>query len=242
MYEETLRADTMARGPGSTVARVVDGTLEGHALTGMAGVANIGSDRTWSGSHFDQANWFVFGRLTNPQLDAEAIAREWTKMTFSTDPAVVEPVVAMMMGSREAVVDYMTPLGLHHLMGRGHHYGPAPWDAGSERADWDPVYYHRADRAGIGFDRGSHGSNAVAQYAPPVAAQFDDVAQVPERFLLWFHHVPWDHTLQSGRPLWVELVAHYDRGVDYVAGMRRTWDGLTGKIDPERHAQVAAFP
>jgi alpha-glucuronidase len=242
MYEETLRADTQVRGPGSTVAKVIDGTLEGHALTGMAGVANIGSDRDWSGSHFDQANWFAFGRLAwDPFLDAEAIAREWTKMTFSTDPAVVEPVVAMVMGSREAVVDYMTPLGLHHLMGRGHHYGPAPWDAGSERADWDPVYYHRADKDGIGFDRSATGSNAVAQYAPPVAAQFGDVAQVPEQFLLWFHHLAWDYTLKSGLPLWDELVAHYDRGVDYVAGMRRTWDGLAGKIDPERHAQVAAF-
>lgn len=242
MYEETLRADTQVRGPGSTVAKVIDGTLDGHALTGMAGVANIGSDRNWSGSDFDQANWFAYGRLAwDPYLDAQDIAREWVEMTFSTDPAVVEPVVAMMMGSREAVVDYMTPLGLHHLMGRGHHYGPAPWDAGSERADWDPVYYHRADKAGIGFDRSTHGSDAVSQYAPPVAAQFDDLAQVPEQFLLWFHHVPWDYTMKSGRPLWDELVAHYDRGVEYVAGMRRTWDSLAGKIDPERHAQVAAF-
>ncbi|WP_372018023.1 alpha-glucuronidase family glycosyl hydrolase [Pseudoxanthomonas sp. 10H] len=242
LYEEALRADTQVRGPGSTVAKVVDGSLEGHALTGMAGVANIGSDRNWSGSHFDQANWFAFGRLAwDPYLESEAIAREWVKMTFSTDPAVVDPVVAMMMGSREAVVDYMTPLGLHHLMGRGHHYGPAPWVSGGPRADWTSVYYHRADAKGIGFDRSATGSNAVAQYAAPVAAQFGDLATVPEEFLLWFHHVPWDHRMASGRTLWDELVHRYGRGVDYVRGMRTTWDGLAGKVDAERHAQVAAF-
>jgi len=242
LYEEALRADTQVRGPGSTVARIVDGSLEGHALTGMAGVANIGSDRNWSGSHFDQANWFAFGRLAwDPMLDAQAIAQDWVKMTFSTDPAFVGPVVAMMMGSREAVVDYMTPLGLHHLMGRGHHYGPAPWVAGGPRADWTSVYYHRADATGIGFDRSATGSNAVAQYAPPVAAQFGDLSTVPEEFLLWFHHVPWDHTMASGRTLWDELVLRYGRGVDYVSGMRKTWDGLAGHVDQERHAQVAAF-
>ncbi|WP_434212548.1 alpha-glucuronidase family glycosyl hydrolase [[Pseudomonas] boreopolis] len=247
LFAETLRSDTHARGPGSTVAKVVDGSLEGDApgrsrLTGIAGVANIGSDRNWSGSHFDQANWYAFGRMAwNPDADARAIAEDWVRMTFSTDPAVVAPVVAMMMGSREAVVDYMTPLGLHHLMGRGHHYGPAPWVSGGPRADWTSVYYHRADRDGIGFDRSASGSNAVAQYAPPVAARFGDVATVPENLLLWFHHVPWDHRMASGRTLWDELVAHYDRGADYVAAMRRTWDGLAGRIDPERHAQVAAF-
>ncbi|WP_140727983.1 alpha-glucuronidase family glycosyl hydrolase [Pseudomonas sp. Hp2] len=247
LFAETLRSDTHARGPGSTVAKVVDGSLEGDApgrsrLTGIAGVANIGSDRNWSGSHFDQANWYAFGRMAwNPDADARAIAEDWVRMTFSTDPAVVAPVVAMMMGSREAVVDYMTPLGLHHLMGRGHHYGPAPWVSGGPRADWTSVYYHRAGRDGIGFDRSASGSNAVAQYAPPVAARFGDVATVPENLLLWFHHVPWDHRMASGRTLWDELVARYDRGVDYVAAMRRTWDGLAGRIDPERHAQVAAF-
>ena len=247
LYEEVLRADTQSRGPGSTVAKVLDGTLEAGTpgrspLTGMAGVANIGVDRNWSGSHFDQANWFAFGRLAwDPYLEAQGIAEEWVRMTFSNDPAVVGPVVAMMMGSREAVVDYMTPLGLHHLMGRGHHYGPGPWVAGGPRADWTSVYYHRADAKGIGFDRTASGSDAVAQYAPPVAAQFGELATVPEEFLLWFHHVPWDHRMASGRTLWDELVLRYDHGVDEVKAMRRTWDGLEGKIDPARHAQVAAF-
>ncbi|RBG12547.1 alpha-glucuronidase, partial [Xanthomonas oryzae pv. oryzae] len=154
LFSETLQADTHARGKGSTVARTVDGSLfadiKRTRLTGIAGVANIGADRNWSGSIFDQANWYAYGRLAgDPQLSPQAIAQEWARMTFSNDPAVVEPVVGMMLRSREAVVDYMTPLGLHDLMGRGHHYGPAPWDAGSERPDWDPVYYHRADRDGI---------------------------------------------------------------------------------------------
>ncbi|MFE0502372.1 alpha-glucuronidase family glycosyl hydrolase [Lysobacter soli] len=247
MFEETLRADTYARGKGSTVAKVIDGelhrgTLFKSGLTGMAGVANIGSDRNWSGSHFDQANWYVFGRLAwNPELSSRDIAEEWTRMTFSNDADVVQPVVAMMMGSREAVVDYMTPLGLHHLMGRSHHYGPGPWVEGGPRADWTSVYYHRATKDGIGFDRTTRGSDAVSQYAKPVAAQFDDPAKTPEEFLLWFHHLPWDYTTKSGRTLWDELVVHYSRGVDAVADMRRTWDGLSGKIDPERHAQVATF-
>jgi len=240
LYAETLQTDTFRPGPGHTVAKVIEG--QGHALSGMAGVANIGTDRNWSGSIFDQANWYAFGRLAwNPEQSASAIAEEWVRMTFGNDPAVVQPVVAMMMASREAVVDYMTPLGLHHLMGRGHHYGPAPWDAGSERPDWDPVYYHRADRQGIGFERGSRGSNAVAQYAPALAQQFDDLNQVPERDLLWFHHVPWDHRMQSGNTLWDELVLHYARGVDAVGAMRQTWSGLSGRVDPERYQQVASF-
>ena len=242
LYEEVLRADTHARGPGSTVARVVDGSLESHALSGIAGVANIGDDRTWSGSHFDQANWYAFGRLAwNPYQSARDIAADWVAMTFSPAPDVVAPIVAMMMGSREAAVDYMTPLGLHHLMARGHHYGPGPWVAGGPRADWTSVYYHRADRNGIGFDRSTRGSDAVSQYAPAVARTFDDLAQVPDTLLLWFHHVSWQHRLHSGRPLWDELVHRYTRGVAYVERMQATWEGLRGKIDAPRHAHVAAF-
>jgi len=242
LYEETLKADTYAKGKGSTVTKVIDGSLDGHALTGMAGVANIGADRNWSGSHFDQANWYVYGRLAwNPTLSSRAIAEEWVRMTFSNEKSVVAPVVEMMMGSREAAVDYMTPLGLHHLMGRSHHYGPGPWVEGGPRADWTSVYYHRANREGIGFDRTAHGSNAVAQYSPYVAREFGDLQRVPEESLLWFHHLPWDYRTRSGRPLWDELVHRYTSGVDYVRGMRNTWSGLEGKVDAERHAQIAAF-
>ncbi len=242
LYEEVLQADTHADGPGSTVARVVSGAQHGHTLTGMAGVANIGTDRNWSGSVFDQANWYAFGRLAwNPALDARGIAGEWARMTFAIDEAVTRPIVDMMMASHQAVVDYMTPLGLHHLMGRGHHYGPMPWDAGGPRADWTPVYYHRADAGGIGFDRSSTGSNAVAQYAPPVREVFDDLARITDGYLLWFHHVPWRHPMPSGRTLWEELAHRYQRGVDAVADLRAAWAGLAPHIDAQRHAQTATF-
>lgn len=242
LYEEVLQADTHARGEGSTVARVIDGSLEGHALTGIAGVANIGVDRTWSGSHFDQANWYAFGRLAwNPQQSARAIAEDWAALTFSPDPQVTGPIVRMMMDSREAAVDYMTPLGLHHLMARGHHYGPGPWVDGGPRADWTSVYYHRADSQGIGFDRSASGSNAVGQYAPQVAEIYGDSARVPESLLLWFHHVSWDRRMRSGRTLWDELVGRYSRGVRQVRSMQDTWAALRDRIDPQRHRHVAAF-
>ncbi|MBN6114285.1 alpha-glucuronidase [Xanthomonas sp. CFBP 8700] len=241
LYQETLQSDTR-RGKRATVARVVEGAVDGHALSGIAGVANIGADRNWCGSIFDQANWYAFGRLAwDPQGDAQAIAEDWVRMTFGNDPALVAPVVGMMMASHQAAVDYMTPLGLHHLMGRGHHYGPAPWDAGSARPDWDPVYYHRADRNGIGFDRSATGSNAVAQYAPPLARRFGDVRTVPEDYLLWFHHVPWDHRMASGQPLWNALLGRYDHGVAEVARMRATWSGLAPYVDAQRYRQVADF-
>jgi alpha-glucuronidase len=233
LYEEVLRSDTYARGPGSTVAKVI---------AGMAGVANIGTDRNWSGSHFDQANWYAFGRLAwNPAASAEDIARDWVRMTFTNDATFVARVVDMMMKSRQAVVDYMTPLGLHHLMAEGHHYGPQPWFDGGKRADWTPVYFHRADAQGIGFDRSASGSNAVAQYAAPVAAEFGDLRRVPEDYLLWFHHVPWSYRMRSGRTLWDELVYRYTHGLEVVREMRKTWDDLAPLVDAERGEQVAAF-
>ena len=242
LYEEVLSADTMVHGKGSTVAKVIDGSLEGHTLTGMTGDSNIGTDRNWTGSDFNQANWYVFGRLAwNPTLSSRTIADEWVRMTFTNNNAFVKPVVDMMMRSREAVVDYMTPLGLVHIMGPGHHYGPAPWDASESRADWRPVYYHRADHQGIGFDRTNTGSDAVAQYAPPIAAQFNDLKQTPEQYLLFFHHVPWDYRMRSGQTLWYELVVHYTQGVDDVKQMRETWRHMDGYIDDERYQQVATF-
>ncbi|HWM26879.1 MAG TPA: alpha-glucuronidase family glycosyl hydrolase [Woeseiaceae bacterium] len=242
LFEETLAADTYAAGEGSTVARVIDGSLHGQRLTGMAGVANTGTDRNWSGSHFDQANWYAFGRFAwNPHRSARAIAEEWARMTFSNASEFVAPVVDMMMSSRETVVNYMTPLGLNHLMGSGHHYGPAPWVDDLGRADWNPVYFHRADRSGLGFDRTRDGSGAVAQYAEALEALYGDIETVPERYLLWFHHVPWDRRMASGRTLWDELVVRYSRGVEEVAAMEERWASLAPYVDAARHHQVAAF-
>ena len=241
LIEEVLRTDTYAAGPGSTVAKVVDGSLFPHRITGIAGVANVGSDRNWTGSHFDQANWYGFGRLAwDASLSSRAIAEEWVRMTFSNDPAFVGRVVAMMMGSREAAVNYMTPLGLTHQMSRSH-YGPAPWSTGGPEAGWTSTYFARADEKGIGFDRTVTGSNAVAQYAPQVAAEFSSLKRTPERLLLWFHHVPWDYRMRSGNTLWDELVMHYTHGVQSVSDMRQTWSSLQGAIDSERFEQVSSF-
>jgi alpha-glucuronidase len=147
----------------------------------------------------------------------------------------------MMMGSREAAVDYMTPLGLHHQMAWASHYGPGPWVSGGPRADWTSVYFNKADELGIGFDRTATGSNAVAQYAAPVAHHFGDIKQVPDELLLWFHHVPWDYRMSSGRTVWDELVIHYTQGVRAVSAMRRVWTRLAGKIDADRYAQINTF-
>jgi alpha-glucuronidase len=242
LFEEVLRADTHVNGEGSLVRRVIDGSLHGYARTGMAGVANTGTDRNWCGAVFACANWHAFGRLAwNPSLMSSDLADEWLRMTFTNDAAFVAPVQAMMLGSRQAAVDYMTPLGLHHLMARGHHYGPGPWVSGGLRADWTSVYYHRADAAGIGFDRTTAGSGAVSQYAPPVRDRFNRLDTVPEEYLLWFHHVAWDHRMASGRSLWDELTARYCQGVQAVEAMRKTWDGLSAFVDAERFEETRAF-
>ncbi len=240
MWREFFDSDTFARGAGSTVTKVVDGTLYRQRLTGIAGVANTGSDQNWTGHDMLQANWYAFGRLAwNPNLSAEEIANEWTRMTLTYDASAVKTIVRLMLGSHEAVVDYMTPLGLHHLFWGGHHYGPAPWWDTEKREDWNPVYYHKADAFGIGFDRTKTGSNTVSRYHLPLREQFADVERCPEKFLLWFHHVSWDHKMKSGRTLWDEMALDYQRGVDWVRSTRATWAQLDHVIDPERHEAIA---
>jgi len=240
MWREFFDADTFAKGKGSTVTKVADGSLYKQRLTGIAGVANTGSDRNWSGHHFAQANWYAFGRLAwNPDLSSKQIAEEWIRATFTNDPKAVSTLTRVMLESHEAVVDYMTPLGLHHIMWGGTHYGPAPWWSKESRPDWNPVYYHRADEQGLGYDRTKTGSNSVSQYLPPVRNQFADLKTCPENLLVWFHHVPWDYRLKSGRILWDELALHYQRGVDWVRAARKDWDALAGLIDAERHEAVA---
>jgi len=188
------------------------------------------------------ANWHAFGRLAwNPSLTSSDIADEWLRMTFTNDTAFIAPVKSMMLASRQATVDYMTPLGLHHQMARGHHYGPGPWVTGGPRADQTSVYYNRADANGIGFDRTATGSNAVAQYAAPVRDRFANLATVTDDYLLWFHHVPWDYKMASGRVLWDELTFRYCRGIEAVQGMERTWQGLSRFIDAERYEETRAF-
>lgn len=233
MWEETLDSRTSQPRPSSTVA---------DAIVAMAGVANVGTDRNWTGSHFDQANWYALGRLAwDPERSSREIAEEWTRLTWGNGRALVDAIAGLMMRSRQTVVDYMTPLGLHHLMATGHHYGPGPWVDDLERVDWNPTYYHRGNEGGIGFDRTGRGSNAVAQYPPEVAALFADRKRISEDLLLWFHHVSWDHRMRSGRTLWDELVTRYTSGVEQVGLMRQRWAALEGYIDPQRHAEVSAF-
>lgn len=239
MWREFLDSDTFAAGRGSTVTKVVDGTLSRKRLTGIAGVANTGDARNWTGHHLLQANWYAFGRLAwNPDISSEEIATEWTRMTLTHDASAVTTIVRMMLESHDAAVNYMTPLGLHHLMWGGHHYGPAPWWDSEERDDWNPVYYHKADAFGVGFDRTRTGSNTVSQYQRPVRQLFSDLQSCPEKFLLWFHHVPWNHKMKSGRILWDELALHYQSGVDWVRSTRATWAKLANTIDPELHAAI----
>ena len=239
MWKECLESDTYEKGQGSTVAKIIDGSLENHSLTGIAGVSNIGTDRNWTGHLFGQANWYAFGRLAwNHELTSEQIADEWIRMTFSNNEGVIKTIKCMMMQSREDVVNYMTPLGLAHQMGWDHHYGPAPWDSHRGRPEWTPVYYNRADSTGIGFDRTSTGSDAVSQYHKPVADEFASLKTCPDKFLLWFHHLPWNYKMRSGRTLWNELCYHYYEGVDSARSMQKTWSSLKDKIDDEEFNAV----
>jgi len=242
LWEEVLRADTFSSGPGSTVERVVDGSLHGAKRTAMAGVANLGTDRSWCGHPFAAANWYAFGRLAwDPALTSAAIADEWLAQTFTSEPGFVEPARALMLGSRETCVKTMTPLGLHHLMAKDHHHGPGPWVDSSDgrRPDWTNVYFHRADTHGLGFDRSPTGSNAVAQYRPPLREQWGNIDTCPEALLLWFHHAPWDRRLRSGLTLWDALCREYYDGARRAGDMRRAWDALAEYVDGARFRHVA---
>jgi alpha-glucuronidase len=234
LYQECLESDTYANGQGSFVSKVIDGSLYNQSFTAMAGVSNIGTDRNWCGNPIAQSNWYTLGRIAwDPFIKSETIAKEWIRLTFSSDPKVLETMTSIMMLSREASVNYMTPLGLHHQMAWHHHYGPGPWIKDKPRADWTSAYYNRADEAGIGFDRSTNGSNAVEQYFPPVREMFNSLEQCPEEYKLWFHHVSWNYKMKSGRTLWEELCFKYYLGVDQVREMQKNWDTLEGSIDQE---------
>ncbi len=256
MWEEFLKSDTYQEGKGSTVARCTDGSLFPQKHTAIAGVSNIGSDVNWCGHPFAQANWYAFGRLAwNNSLSSNQIADEWIKLTFadysgkidtqnsifSADWQVnfLQPVKQMMLNSREAAVNYMMPLGLHHLFAADHHYGPGPWWAPTGvRKDWTPPYYHKADSIGIGFDRTATGSNAVSQYQEPLQSMFSNSQTCPDIYLLWFHHLPWNFIMKDGQTLWDELCYRYDKGVRQVREFQKTWDHVQRYVDSERFSQV----
>ena len=202
------------------------GFVNPSKLVGISGVANIGDDANWCGHPFSQANWYAFGRLAwNPSLTAEEIAHEWLVQTYENqDEKFTKPVEMMMMTSREACVNYMMPLGLHHIFKFDHHYGPEPDGfIASYPLEWCPVYYHKADAKGIGFDRSSKGTDAVGQYPEPYRSQYDNIETCPEEYLLWFHHVPWTYKMKSGSTLWQELCMKYNMGVAMVEVYRDFW-------------------
>jgi alpha-glucuronidase len=254
MWEEFLKSETWQEGAGSTVARCTDGSLFNQKYSAIAGVANIGLDANWCGHDFAQANWYAFGRQAwNHSITSAQIADEWLKLTFGPQNSAEEtsatdlewnlsflqPVKQMMLNSHEATVNYMMPLGLHHIFSAHAHYGPGPWWApDGMRPDWTPPYYHQADTFGIGFDRTASGSDAFRQYHEPLAGQLADVNTCPEAFLLWFHHVSWNHKMKNGRTLWNELCYRYDEGVKQVRDFQRIWDKAERFVDAERFAAI----
>lgn len=239
LFKEVLESDTYCKGKGSTVAKVIDGSLDNHSLTGMAGVANIGNDINWCGHPFAQANWYALGRLSwDYTLSSEQIAEEWLRMSYINNYSFVANAKEIMMHSRDIYVQFTNPIGLHHIMGTGHHYGPAPWVSNLNRPEWNPVYYHKADSIGIGFNRTSTGSNAIAQYFPEARKQWEDINSCEEKNLLWFHHVPWNHKMKSGRTVWEELCHHYYTGADRVKQMKQKWVALKPFVDKDRYEQV----
>jgi alpha-glucuronidase len=234
MFEEVLQTDTYAKGKGSTVAKVITGELFKYPLTSMIGVANTGSDRNWTGHPMAQANWFTLGRLAwNPSLTSADIAKEWISLTFGTDKKTNETIEKIMLDSREIYTNYTNPLGVHHVMGEGHHFGPEPWVEKAPRPDWTALYYHRADSSGIGFDRTRTGSNSLAQYHPELRAKYENINEVQPEFLLWFHHAPWLMKLSTGKTVWDEMVFRYYEGVKSVENMQKEWSTVKGKVDAE---------
>ena len=220
------------------------GFVRPQRLIGIAGVANIGLDKNWCGHHFSQANWYAFGRLAwNPLLSSEQIAREWLEETFgdkrlkedSRLSTINHQLLDMMMRSREACVDYMMPLGLHHIFKFDHHYGPEPDGfIASYPLEWCPVYYHKADSLGVGFNRSHTGTDATSQYNEPYRSLYDDLSTCPEQYLLWFHHVPWTYRMKDGSTLWESLQKHYDHGVNEVEDFLRIWQNAKPYIDEQR--------
>ena len=219
-----------------------------NSLKAMAGVANIGDDTNWCGHHFAQANWYAFGRLAwNPSLTSKEIAEEWLEATFGNSIATANSqsstlnsqLVKLMLDSRETCVSYMMPLGIHHIFAGTHHYGPEPWYSPKGlRADWTPPYYHKADSIGLGFDRTLTGSANVKQYPDKLCRLYNDINTCPENLLTWFHHVPWDHRMKSGRTFWDELCHKYDDGVHEVRHFLVVWDAMQPYVDTQRFNEV----
>lgn len=237
LFQEYLQKDTYQTGKGTTIAKVLEGRSAGQmsdnrGLTGMAGVANIGTDLNWCGHPFGQANWYAYGRFAwDPEGSADSIADDWLRMTFTNDDSFVRPVKKMMLHSREVAVHYMTPMGLSHMMQFGTHYGPGPWTVHPAS---DAKDYFKADAAGLGVDRTAAGTDAIKQYAPYLQQQYKYPATTPLDILLWFHHIGWTQKISTGKTLWNELVGQFYQGASEVDSMQAEWQKMRGKIDKDR--------
>lgn len=241
LFKECLDTDTHVKGEGSTIANIIRGKTFGYQLTAMAGVANTGSDRNWTGHPMAQSNWYALGRLAwDTGLSSEKIAEEWIRQTLTRSPEAVKIISGSMMRSREIYVNYTSPFGLHHVMGEGHHFGPEPWVENAPRPDWTALYYHRADEKGIGFDRTAKGSHALAQYPEKLARVYANEDTCPLPFLLWFHHVAWNRKLSNGKVFWNEFVKSFYEGAEQVKGLQAEWALVKSHVPAETFRNVEA--
>jgi alpha-glucuronidase len=241
MFKECLDTDTYAKGKGSTVAKVIDGSLYNNQNSLIAGVANTGSDAKWCGHPFNQANWYAFGRLAwDYTLSSEKIANEWIGLTLTNDTKAKVQINEIMQKSLPTYISYTYPLGLHHMMGEGHHFGPEPWLTKAARPDWTSIYYHRADSIGLGFDRTGKLSNAIKLYSKEINETWGNAEKCDLNYLLWFHHIAWNKKLSSGNTLWEELCYRYYNGVVEVEKLEKDWLKLQPFIDKETFTSVNA--
>jgi alpha-glucuronidase len=241
MFEEALQTDTRVGNKKTTLSSILKGETFGYRHTAITGVANTGSDRNWTGHPMAQANWYALGRLAwNPDLKAEEIAKEWIPQTLTRNPATMGKVRQMMLKTRDIYINYTSPFGLHHVMGEGHHFGPEPWVEKAPRPDWTALYYHRASEKTLGFNRTATGSQALSQFPSQYAAQFEDPEKCPEDFLLWYHAVPWDRKMKSGKTFWTEFVLRFYRGAEEVKELQQEWKSLETMLPQEVYQNVSA--
>lgn len=241
LFEEALQTDTRVGNKKTTLSTILKGETFGYKHTAFAGVANTGSDRNWTGHPMAQANWYALGRLAwNPDLSAEQIAKEWIPQTLTRSPAATQKLSSMMLKTRDIYIHYTSPFGLHHVMGEGHHFGPEPWVEKAPRLDWTALYYHRASAKTLGFDRTKSGSNALSQFPAQYGLSFEDPEKCPEDYLLWYHAVPWERKMKSGKPFWTEFVQRFYRGTEEVKTLQAEWKSLEKEIPQEVYQNVSA--
>jgi alpha-glucuronidase len=233
-----LHADSAKKDGGATpVKDLVAGRVFHRPTGGFAGVANVGMDAPWMGSPMAMANLFGFGRLAwNPNLSAETIVDQWTRLTFGNDPLVVKTIDAMQLNSWHVYESYTGPLGVGTLTNiTGNHYDPGPQS--SEENGWGQ--WHRADHAGLGMDRTvASGTGYIGQYSPAVQKLFESLAACPDNLLLFFHHVTYGYVLHSGKTVMQHVYDSHYEGTDRARDFISQWKTLQGHVDEERFRDI----